>query len=141
MGNEVLPIFVYGTLQRGECREGCWPHLPQRVEWAEIRGRLLDLGPYPALVSGDDRIRGELWTIAAEHLEETLGVLDRIEGCVGDAGDEYVRDVIECETAAGKRLAYVYRYADPGRIAAFPRVEADGAGACRWTRRNASRDV
>jgi gamma-glutamylcyclotransferase (GGCT)/AIG2-like uncharacterized protein YtfP len=85
-----LAIFVYGTLQRGQVRERCWPRPALRVEPATVRGWLFDLGPYPALVvpaAGEvaDTIAGELWHVAADDLEVTLAALDRIEGFQGNA--------------------------------------------------------
>jgi gamma-glutamylcyclotransferase (GGCT)/AIG2-like uncharacterized protein YtfP len=49
----LLPVFVYGTLKRGEVRAACWPREPVKVEEATVRGALFDLGDYPALVPGD----------------------------------------------------------------------------------------
>src|SRR5438093_3247250 len=50
MEQEALPVFVYGTLKRGEERARCWPRSPERVVPATTQGRLYDLGTYPALV-------------------------------------------------------------------------------------------
>lgn len=57
--NRHLPIFVYGTLKRGEEREAMWPRWPVRVEAATTLGILYDIGPYPALAAGDDVVEGE----------------------------------------------------------------------------------
>src|SRR6056297_1504244 len=78
--NASQPIFVYGTLKRGECRGGCWPRAPRSVQPGFIRGRLLDLGPFPGWVPGDGWIRGEVWEIGAADLAATLETLDEIEG-------------------------------------------------------------
>lgn len=48
MSPGITSVFVYGTLQRGEVREHCWPHAPVSIEWGTIRGQLRDLGEYPA---------------------------------------------------------------------------------------------
>jgi gamma-glutamylcyclotransferase (GGCT)/AIG2-like uncharacterized protein YtfP len=69
-------VFVYGTLKRGQVRERSWPRQPLAVEPAWTLGRLFDLGPYPGLLAGTDRVLGELWRFAAEDLPETLRVLD-----------------------------------------------------------------
>ncbi|MCA9126912.1 MAG: gamma-glutamylcyclotransferase [Planctomycetales bacterium] len=73
-------IFVYGTLKRGQCREKCWPRPPLQVNPAWTFGYLYDLGDYPALIDGTDRIAGEVWSFLDADLDEVLAVLDGIEG-------------------------------------------------------------
>jgi gamma-glutamylcyclotransferase (GGCT)/AIG2-like uncharacterized protein YtfP len=130
---EPLPIFVYGTLKRGQCRQRCWPRQPVRVEWAVVRGRLYDLGPYPAMVTGDDLIRGELWHLRPEDVPETLERLDEIEGCVEGTGDQYVRVIIECrDDQDGSHRAYAYQFARRDTIERYPVVTAAANGFCEW---------
>src|SRR5687767_9038822 len=106
-------IFVYGTLQRGECRERCWPHAPLRIDEAVIRAALYDLGPYPAIGPGDELVRGELWEIAPDQLEETLRVLDEVEGYTQLGHDLYVRRLVACQLGDGRELsAWTYYFAD-----------------------------
>jgi len=126
-------VFVYGTLRRGEVREGCWPRRPTRIEWATVRGRLHDLGPYPALVAGDDVVLGELWHLAAVDLAPTLDVLDDIE-CYGHGDvDLYVREVVECRTLDGRPVtAQAYCFAAPDEIRNAPVVAPDDRGFCLW---------
>jgi len=133
----VTALFVYGTLQRGQCRERCWPHAPLAVEPAVARGGLYDLGPYPALVEGDDLIGGELWRLAPEHMERTLAVLDEVEdAAVGETG-LYVRRIIDCRTAAGQSVAaYAYFYSRPAEIAHHRRIMPGEDGVCRWRARS-----
>src|SRR5690606_7950090 len=118
---------VYGTLQRGQVRERCWPRPPLLVEPATVRAWLFDLGPYPALVvpaarEEADTIAGELWHMAADDLDITLAALDRVEGVQGKRNDLYRRVEIIC-TAANRHVpAWTYEYArsigaeDPRRI-------------------------
>jgi gamma-glutamylcyclotransferase (GGCT)/AIG2-like uncharacterized protein YtfP len=71
-----------------------------------LRGRLLDLGPYPGLVDGGRLVRGELYRLADPAV---LKVLDRFEAYdpADPAGSEYLR---QCETLAEPRVtAWVYR--------------------------------
>lgn len=76
-GRRPVRIFLYGTLRRGggadQLLRGCTPEGP-----ATVRGRLHDLGPYPALVldPGGDPVHGEIW----ECPGRMLGELDRYEG-------------------------------------------------------------
>ena len=134
MSDAIDTIFVYGTLQRGELRESCWPRRPLRIEWGTIRGALKDLGEYPALVDGQDLILGELWHFAATDVVATLATLDEIEWYGQDDNDLYVRETVTCHNASGEpRQAYTYRYAKPREIALAPVVVPAADGFCRWT--------
>ncbi|MFO0904333.1 MAG: gamma-glutamylcyclotransferase family protein [Pirellulales bacterium] len=127
-------VFVYGTLKRGQEREGCWPRAPRAVLRAKTRGRLHDLGPYPALIPGDDWVAGEVWQLAPEDVAETLRVLDEVE-CFGvDDVDLYVRREVECWTAAdGQPLrAFVYFLADETEARRSPRVPLNAEGLAEW---------
>ncbi|MCA9191696.1 MAG: gamma-glutamylcyclotransferase [Planctomycetales bacterium] len=85
-------VFVYGTLKRGQCRETLWPLAPKMIQPAWVRGALYDLGPYPAMVAGNDRILGELWSFASSDMESVLVTLDKIEGTnQPNETDEYLR--------------------------------------------------
>ncbi len=129
---EPLPIFVYGTLQRGECRETCWPHSPDRVVRATTKAALYDLGAYPGIVPGTDTVQGELWFVATEHLADTLQVLDAVEGYQPGQGNSlYTREVVTCHDGMGQpQRAYTYIYARP--LANHRRIAADAQGQCRW---------
>jgi gamma-glutamylcyclotransferase (GGCT)/AIG2-like uncharacterized protein YtfP len=110
-----------------------WPRSPVAVEVAEVRGRLFDLGPYPALVAGEGRVAGELWRFTEEDLAVTLAALDRIEGFCGQADDWYHRQVIQCRVADESVPAWTYSYARPQELAAACRVPPDADGLCRWS--------
>ncbi|MFY7968834.1 MAG: gamma-glutamylcyclotransferase family protein [Pirellulaceae bacterium] len=73
-------FFVYGTLQRGHLRQSAWPLPPDRIEPAMVRAVLYDLGPFPALLEGDDWVAGELWHYQPNHLPRVAQALDRVEG-------------------------------------------------------------
>ncbi|MCG5536062.1 gamma-glutamylcyclotransferase family protein [Ectothiorhodospira mobilis] len=68
-------VFVYGTLLQGLRHHGVLAGA-QCLGHAHLRGRLFDLGPYPALRPGPDRVRGEVYRVDAA----TLAHLDRLEG-------------------------------------------------------------
>ncbi len=91
MHDQPQALFVYGTLKRGECRQERWPRPPVEVRAATLRAALYDLGPYPAIGTGEDLVAGELWFIAAEQMDETLRVLDEIEGFGQGGTDLYTR--------------------------------------------------
>lgn len=72
---------------------------------ATAAGRLLDLGPYPGLVAGPGRVRGELYRLEAPGL---LPVLDRAEGPRFARGRTLVT-----RPGGGRARAWVYRYVGP----------------------------
>jgi len=137
---EHLPIFVYGTLQRGECRATLWPCVPTRVETAFTRGRLFDLGPYPALLPGEDLVRGELWHVAKADFPRTTHTLDAIEGYLQpDQPDWYVRKTTDCypgepSAADSTTRAWVYYFASPDRLAVKTVVPVGTLGYAWWKR-------
>ena len=106
-------VFVYGTLKRGQCREGLWPEPPLEVEWAWIFGDLWGRDDYPALVDGSRRVLGELWRFEPDQMPRVLEVLDAIEGTSGNSADDlYHRIVVNAFDLNRdvKRPAYTYRY-------------------------------
>ena len=134
----ITSVFVYGTLQRGECRAEQWPHPPRHVEPARLRGQLYDLGPYPALIEGDDWIAGECWVLEREDLVPTLRVLDAIEG-YGQGGDDlYLRRVATFWNDTGQSTdVYTYFFSDPEQLRRVAkRVPANDQGLCIWRRGN-----
>lgn len=133
MSDEHLPIFVYGTLKRGECREPNWPRPAVRIERATTRGKLYDLGPYPAMIYGPDIIDGELWYVTAEDLKVTLAALDEIECFGNDNVDLYVREIVQCRVESGSiQRAHAYFLASPQQLADRDAIAPDHDGRCRW---------
>ncbi|MCA9133529.1 MAG: gamma-glutamylcyclotransferase [Planctomycetales bacterium] len=111
-------VFVYGTLKTGQCREKCWPHLPHQVQAAWTLGELYDLGAYPALVPGEDRIWGQVWSFPVAQIAGVLEVLDRVEGArPEDHPQEYHRLQTRVNLADGGTLtASIYHYAAAARL-------------------------
>lgn len=128
----VVYFFVYGTLQRGQCRENCWPRAPLRVLRAEVQGALYHLVSYPALVPGYDRVAGELWEINATDEALTCEALDVVEGFANEDDDLYRRERITCLTDEGIREAWTYLYHKPLASGPHTRVLPDEDGLCRW---------
>jgi gamma-glutamylcyclotransferase (GGCT)/AIG2-like uncharacterized protein YtfP len=127
-------VFVYGTLQQGECRERCWPRPPRKIEPATVRGVLYDLGPYPALIDGDDLVAGELWHLAPEDVSITLAELDRVEAFTTAPDDLYRRVVVTCQTNTSTVQAWTYQYARTADLKPAQRILPSTAGLCRWKR-------
>ena len=119
---------------RGESRGGCWPRAARCVERATTRARLYDLGKYPAILPGDDRVLGELWHLAPDDMEVTLAALDQIECFSGQDDDLYVRRIVDCETSSGQIVrAYAYFLAKPVELGGARVVTPGEAGHCHWT--------
>ncbi len=93
-------VFVYGTLRRGcsnhHCMKGAT--LLGRHRTAPVY-RMLDLGPYPAVVEGEEPITGEVYSVTAAMLRQ----LDRLE----DHPRTYTRSRIH--TPWGDAWIYLYR--------------------------------
>lgn len=79
--NEQLPLFVYGTLLRGESRHDLVAVAAEEIQEAVMPGaRLHDLGAFPMLSPGLGRVQGELIWLRPETYALTLATLDQVEG-------------------------------------------------------------
>ncbi len=107
MGTTPGHCFVYGTLKRGQSNYRLIAEAVRVVTPATVAGRLYDLGPFPALGPGDDRVRGELLLIEPTLLAHTLTVLDELEGYrpTDPRGSIYVRQVVDAVTNDGEGIA------------------------------------
>jgi gamma-glutamylcyclotransferase (GGCT)/AIG2-like uncharacterized protein YtfP len=109
----VPPLLVlYGSLRRGE-ESYRKLDLDRRLRFLSrcaVRGRLYDLGPYPAFVEGDGITRGELFEPADATI---LADLDAFEGYdpADPAGSWYVRQPIRLDGPSAE--AFIYRYNGP----------------------------
>lgn len=113
-------LFAYGTLMRGFALHRWLERRATFLGEGTVRGTLLSLGPYPALVNGAGRVRGELYRLDDSEL---LDVLDREEGY------HFERRRAEVTLPDGRRRrAWLYRYRGP-RERAVPIPDGD------WRRR------
>ena len=75
------------------------------VEFGKVRGRLVDLGPYPGIVTGVGQVKGEVYRIDDPEL---LAVLDREEGY------NFERSRVIATLASGRHArVWLYRYRGP----------------------------
>ena len=139
MNSKLNRVFVYGTLKSGQIRESMWPHSPIEILPMKTRGRLYDLGPYPAMTTGDDWVLGEVWRFDFDQMPATLETLDAIEGYQNAPSDLYRRVIVTCvalhareaevseesKTVEAYTFHYVQSLADSDRIAIVD-------GLCRW---------
>jgi gamma-glutamylcyclotransferase (GGCT)/AIG2-like uncharacterized protein YtfP len=98
-------LFTYGTLMRGYGLHGVMAGRATLLATGTVGGRLLDLGRYPGLVEGADRVHGEVYRLDDPEL---LPVLDREEGY------NFERRRAVVTLAGGRRArAWIYRYRGP----------------------------
>ncbi len=131
----VMGVFVYGTLKRGQCRERCWRIDPKSVIAAWTRGSLHTRSDYPALVAGDDKVLGELWFYDAKELAQVLKVLDEVEQTNQPGLDDlYHRVVVDAFTLAGDPLGSVFTYHYAMNLLAdgFKKIEPRGREYVQW---------
>lgn len=102
-------VFVYGTLLQGKMRHPV-VESERYLGPAMVRGELIDLGHYPALIEGSGTVVGEVYEVRSTTLEQ----LDRIEGYDPGhpAASLYHREMIEARYFADGRREQVlaYRY-------------------------------
>ncbi len=143
-------VFAYGTLRRGYCREHTWPRRPLEIRTGFVQGSLVDVGPYPGLLIGNDWIRGEIWYLAEEDFAETLRVLDGVEGYSGSLSKDnwYTRERVNVYEVPGGEpigMAEVYLLAAPRLIATAkrlsPQVGEYAAPYVEWSKLDASGDA
>ncbi len=105
-----------------------------RVRRGWTLGRLFDLGPYPAMIPGGDRVLGEIWQFRDADLPETLRILDAIEG-TNQPGEPnlYYRCITQAIAFpdADADPAYTYVWAAPDSLptAGYLRPTIDLGGA------------
>ena len=93
-------VFVYGTLMKEEYNHPLIEN-SKFIKRAFVEGYdMYDMGFYPAIISGEGIIPGELYEVA----ENDIDSLDQLEG----EGSLYIR---KCEICSDNSLAYIYEYA------------------------------
>ena len=126
---ELFQLFVYGSLRSG-FRSPAYEYISRYfhlVGPAKVRGKLFDLGNYPAAIpTTEDRfIIGELYKIKNEkEFSWAIGQLDDYEG-IDVAYDEtalYRRDVTEVFIDNNVTTAWIYWFC--GDVADKPLIES-----------------
>lgn len=105
-------LLLYGSLRRGERsyeQLGLGPRLRFLMPGV-ARGRLYDLGPYPAFAPGSGLVHGELFEIADASVLADLDAFEEYDPA-NPAGSLYVREpVVLLDTP---HEAFIYRYNRP----------------------------
>lgn len=100
-----LPLFVYGTLMRGErAHHLLRPHILAAAEGFLDGAAQYSLGQYPMAVAATGRIVGEVFWLEDQVYEEALARLDSYEG------PQYLRLALQITLADRHEdvLAWVY---------------------------------
>lgn len=113
----VYHLFVYGSLRKG-FQSPVYEYISQFFEFvgdATVRGKLYDLGTYPAALptQEDAFITGELYRIRREdEFSWAMGQLDDYEGLTVEVGETplYRRDVCGIRINGQEIPAWVYWY-------------------------------
>jgi gamma-glutamylcyclotransferase (GGCT)/AIG2-like uncharacterized protein YtfP len=124
----VCKLFVYGSLRSG-FRSPAYEYISRFFSFdgdAKVKGKLFDLGSYPAGVPADDGfIVGELYSIRNEsEFGWAIGQLDDYEG-VSFEPDEiqlYRRELVDVFIGNTSTSAWIYWY--NGRVEAKPLIES-----------------
>jgi gamma-glutamylcyclotransferase (GGCT)/AIG2-like uncharacterized protein YtfP len=113
----VYHLFVYGSLRSG-FRSHAYEYISRffnLISAAKVKGKLYDLGEYPAAVPTDEDtyIVGELYDIKDEsEFSWAIGQLDDYEGVNVEADEVqlYRRELTEITTDDKKVTAWIYWY-------------------------------
>ena len=125
----VYHLFVYGSLRSG-FQSHAYEYISRffhLVGHAKVKGKLYDLGPYPAALpdTGNNYIIGELYNIKEEsEFSWAIGQLDDYEGVNVEEGEVqlYRREAAEVYINDDKVMAWIYWY--NGDVSGMPVVES-----------------
>jgi gamma-glutamylcyclotransferase (GGCT)/AIG2-like uncharacterized protein YtfP len=114
---DIFSLFVYGSLRSG-FQSPAYDYISRYFDLvgpAKVRGRLYDLGEYPAAVPSDEQvfIVGELYIIKNEgEFSWAIGQLDDYEGVIVEPGEKqlYRRELADIICEEKTRRAWIYWY-------------------------------
>lgn len=109
-------LFVYGSLRKG-FQSPVYEYISRYFHYvceASVKGKLVDMGEYPAAVpEGDQQIIGELYLIKdMEEFGWAFAQLDDYEGVNVEEGETqlYRRELAQVECTEGTTPAWIYWY-------------------------------
>ncbi len=108
-----LPLFVFGTLRRGECNHHYLAGRFDRVTSAQLPG-FTRVAPLMIARSGGSVVDGELYDLSAENYAMTLQGCDDLEELpVGNlVGREYRRVPVRVQADSSEFIAWAYARPD-----------------------------
>ena len=108
-----LPLFVFGTLRRGECNHGYLAGNYDRVQPARLLG-FARIAPLMIARAADGFVDGELFWLTPANDEATLSGCDQLEELPSDGliGHEYCRIAVRVQTESGEIVAWAYARPD-----------------------------
>ena len=129
MSNEIYNLFVYGSLRSG-FRNPVYQYLTKYfhlVGEAVVKGKLYDLGDYPAATATDEEkfISGELYSINNPlEFSWAMGQLDDYEGLNAEEGEPalYKREEVIAYRKGEPHTAWIYWY--NGDVSGKPEIES-----------------
>lgn len=116
-GNNIYHLFVYGSLRSG-FRSPAYEYISRYFDLvgpAKVKGRLFDMGDYPAAVPTNENefILGELYVIKKEaEFSWAIGQLDDYEGVTVEPGESllYRRELTGVSIHDTVIQAWIYWY-------------------------------
>lgn len=98
-------LAAYGTLKQGSGQQQDLgvAHMLRFIGPCTLPGRLINLGDYPALVTGEGRVEAELFQVLNPAV---WSILDDYEG------DEYTRRQVRLLDPPGQAWTYLYAKID-----------------------------
>jgi gamma-glutamylcyclotransferase (GGCT)/AIG2-like uncharacterized protein YtfP len=124
-------LFVYGTLKIGQSRGGLFSEMISggfEIKQATIKGKLYDLGPYPAVVEGEDTVHGEAVVLKDGLIDKMIPVLDRIEGYYGEGSSHnlYNRVTTTAEVDGEQVDVTTYMFSKPSVLDTYAEYVPEG---------------
>jgi gamma-glutamylcyclotransferase (GGCT)/AIG2-like uncharacterized protein YtfP len=123
----VYQLFVYGSLRSG-FRSPVYEYISRFFKFigdAKVKGKLYDMGSYPAGVATDENhfIIGELYQAKNEHeFSWAIGQLDDYEGVTVESDEVqlYRREVVQVHINDSTTNAWIYWY--NGEVSGHPEI-------------------
>ncbi len=108
-----LPLFVFGTLRRGECNHAYLAGAYDRVLPARLPG-FSRVAPLMIAREANSVVDGELYFLSPATYENTLSGCDGLEELPTDGliGHEYRRFAVRVQTDSGEVIAWAYARPD-----------------------------
>lgn len=106
----MIDVFVYGTLLRSERNHQVVAPYLKAVQPGQVRGRLYDVGSYPALVLDPNAppVVGEWLTVTAAGLK----AMDQLEEYYGPGAPNNDYDRVQVSDVSNGRSGWVYVWPD-----------------------------